>query len=95
MVVPNLDGDNTSQDENDVLELSITGHKGIIRSVVFDPLSDLVLFSAGMVDNVIKVWDTENGELKGELKGHLSDINTLKWSNEGTFFASGSSDKTP
>ena len=93
MVIPELDQD-TSQDENDILELPITGHKGIIRSVVFDPLSDLVLFSAGMVDNVIKIWDTENGELKGELKNHQSDINTLKWSNDGAYFASGSSDRT-
>ena len=95
MVVPELENPNNSmEEEEDILELPIIGHKGTVRSVSFDPSSDLVLLSAGTIDKNIKIWDTENGESKGELIGHLGDIHTLKWSNDGNFFASSGTDKT-
>lgn len=90
MVIPDLESPST---DDDILELPIYGHKGTIRSLVFDPSSDLVLFSAGIIDKTVKIWDTENGKLKGELIGHIGDIHSLKWSNDGSLFASGGSDK--
>ena len=95
MVVPELlNNNNEIEEEEDILELPISGHKGTVRSVIFDPSSDLVLLSAGTIDKNIKIWDTENAESKGELIGHLGDIHTLKWSNDGNFFASSGIDKT-
>jgi WD40 repeat protein len=46
MVVPDLDESYLVR-EQETLELQITGHKGTIRSVCFEPTSDLMLLSAG------------------------------------------------
>ena len=100
MVVPPLsegrgvpDGKNNNEDD-DILELPISGHNGTIRSICFDPSSDLTLLTAGDIDKNIKMWDTENGSSKGELIGHNKDVTTIKWSNDGSYFGSGSADKT-
>lgn len=74
--------------------MPINGHNGTIRSICFDPSSDLTLLTSGDVDKNIKIWDTENGSSKGELIGHNNDVTSLKWSNDGSYFGSGSVDKT-
>ena len=95
MVVPPLsEGDGKNNEDDDILELPISGHNGTIRSICFDPSSDLTLLTAGDIDKNIKMWDTENGSSKGELKGHNKDVTTIKWSNDGSYFGSGSQDKT-
>ena len=90
MVIPELD---TTLSDDDILELPISGHQGTVRSVIFDPASDLILFSAGIIDHSVKIWDTENGESRGELLGHTGDIHSLAWSNDGNLFASGGADR--
>ena len=98
MVVPELSESTNSkkneEDDDDILELPINGHNGTIRSICFDPSSDLTLLTSGDVDKNIKIWDTENGSSKGELVGHNNDVTSLKWSNDGSYFGSGSVDKT-
>ena len=96
MVVPKLSESNSkkSEEDDDILELPIKGHNGTIRSICFDPSSDLTLLTSGDIDKNIKIWDTENGNCKGELKGHNKDVTSLKWSIDGNYFASGSTDKT-
>ena len=98
MVVPELSESSNSkkneEDDDDILELPINGHNGTIRSICFDPSSDLTLLTSGDVDKNIKIWDTENGSSKGELIGHNNDVTSLKWSNDGSYFGSGSVDKT-
>ena len=95
MVVPPLsEGEGKNNEDDDILELPINGHNGTIRSICFDPSSDLTLLTAGDVDKNIKMWDTENGSSKGELIGHNKDVTTIKWSNDGSYFGSGSADKT-
>ena len=95
MVVPPLsEGDGKNNEDDDILELPINGHAGTIRSICFDPSSDLTLLTAGDIDKNIKIWDTENGSSKGELIGHNKDVTTIKWSNDGSYFGSGSADKT-
>ena len=95
MVVPPLsEGEGKNNEDDDILELPINGHNGTIRSICFDPSSDLTLLTAGDVDKNIKMWDTENGSSKGELIGHSKDVTTIKWSNDGSYFGSGSADKT-
>ena len=97
MVVPELsESTNSKKNEeiDDILELPIEGHNGTVRSLCFDPSSDLTLLTAGDVDKNIKMWDTENGSSKGELVGHTNDVTSIKWSNDGNFFGSGSADKT-
>ena len=97
MVVPSLsegNPDGKNNEDDDILELPISGHNGTIRSICFDPSSDLTLLTAGDIDKNIKMWDTENGSSKGELIGHNKDVTTIKWSNDGSYFGSGSADKT-
>ena len=95
MVVPPLsEGEGKNNEDDDILELPISGHNGTIRSICFDPSSDLTLLTAGDLEKNIKIWDTENGSSKGELIGHNKDVTTIKWSNDGSYFGSGSADKT-
>ena len=96
MVVPELSENNSKKndEDDDILELPINGHNGTIRSICFDPSSDLTLLTSGDVDKNIKIWDTENGSSKGELIGHSNDVTSLKWSNDGSYFGSGSVDRT-
>ena len=78
MVVPPLsEGEGKNNEDDDILELPINGHNGTIRSICFDPSSDLTLLTAGDVDKNIKMWDTENGSSKGELIGHNKDVTTI------------------
>ena len=95
MVVPPLsEEEGKNNEDDDILELPISGHNGTLRSICFDPSSDLTLLTAGDLEKNIKIWDTENGSSKGELIGHNKDVTTIKWSNDGSYFGSGSADKT-
>ena len=97
MVVPELSESTNSkknEENDDILELPIEGHNGTVRSICFDPSSDLTLLTAGDMDKNIKMWDTENGSSIGELVGHTNDVTCIKWSNDGNYFGSGSADKT-
>ena len=56
----------------------IPGHKGTVRSVLFNPEDKGTLFSGGTIDTNIFLWDTESGKQKGSLIGHSSDIHSIK-----------------
>jgi WD40 repeat protein len=43
------------------MELELRGHKAIVRTVCFNPYDPTVLFSGGLMEKDIKVWDTETG----------------------------------
>ena len=47
MVVLDLEDESVLKDQES-LELTLKGHEGTIRSVCFEPTSDLVLLSAGI-----------------------------------------------
>jgi WD40 repeat protein len=93
MVIPDLEESFMLRDQ-ETLELSITGHKGTVRTVSFEPTSDLILLSAGTVDTCIKVWDAEKGTNITNLEGHTGDIHTIKWSNDALICGSSGIDKT-
>ena len=86
--IPSLD--DSSQN---VRELKITGLKGVVRSLCFEPTNDLQLLSASTNDASVKLWNSENGEAISELKGHSDDVNVVKWSNDGMLFGSAGKDK--
>lgn len=92
MAIPFLNDDTDKEKES--IEMTIEGHQGTVRTVCFDPSSDLIVMSGGIVDKCIKVWDVEKGSLITNLEGHSSDINTIKWSNDGLLCASAGQDRT-
>jgi WD40 repeat protein len=93
MVIPDLEESYLLKDQES-LELTISGHRGTIRSVSFEPTSDLVLLSAGTIDHTVKVWDAEKGTNITNLEGHTNDVHTIKWSNDALICASSGVDKT-
>lgn len=90
MLVPDLENDS----DDGRLELTMSGHKGIVRSVSFHPNDDLILMSAGQKENHIKIWDPEEGKVKAIMEGHNNDVNCIKWSNDGRLCFSSGEDKT-
>lgn len=92
LVVPQLEGG--AEEEDSKLELSMEGHKGIVRSVCFDPTEELILLSCGQKENIIRVWDPEEGKVKSILEGHSSDLNIVKWSNDSQMVGSAGEDRT-
>lgn len=91
LVVPSLEYDDPEEAR---LELSMRGHKGIVRSICFDPTEELILLSAGQKEAIIRVWDPEEGVVKMTLEGHSCDVNVIKWSNDNQLCASSGDDKT-
>ena len=63
----------------EVLEMQIAGHKGTVRTLLFDPQDEHTLLSGGTVDNNIMLWDTEEGKQKSLLVNvHNDDIHSIK-----------------
>lgn len=50
--------------------------------------------AVGQYDDVVTIWDVDNGDLLRTLYGHTSDVLTVAWSQDGTFIASGGADNT-
>ena len=80
--------------DNESTEIQITGNQGTVRSLCFEPGNDIILLSSNSGENTIKIWDTTRGINIGNLEGHSSDVNSVKWSNDSQLFASCALDKT-
>jgi WD40 repeat protein len=52
------------------------------------------LLASGGNDNTIKVWDLARGKEKQELDGHSYDVESVVFSRDGQWIASGSGDHT-
>lgn len=70
---------------------TLTGHTQAIESMVISSNGKL-LATAG--DELIRVWNLENGELITTLKGHLASVSSLAINEEGDLLVSASRDKT-
>ena len=75
------------------MELELVGHKAIVRTVCFNPMDPTVLLSGGLMENDVKVWDTETGQNVANLKGHQGNIYSIKCSYDGSFAVSVGIDK--
>ena len=68
--------------------------KGTIRAILFEPLNENHLLSAGTNDNNVYLWDTENAEKISTLFGHKNDIFSIKnCVNDNKIFGSCGKDK--
>ncbi|KAF9997602.1 WD repeat-containing protein 61 [Entomortierella chlamydospora] len=64
-------------------------HEDGIWSVAWSSKNTLV---TGSLDNTVKVWNTENGELKGTLTGHQLGVNSVDTNADGSLAVSTSLD---
>jgi WD40 repeat protein len=70
---------------------TISGHRDVIKTIAFSPDS-LNIVSGSSVDATLRIWDLKNGR---ELKTiGTSGIETVSYSPDGRFLASGAFDNT-
>ncbi|WP_373479871.1 WD40 repeat domain-containing protein [Geminocystis sp.] len=70
---------------------TLTGHTQSIKAIVVTP-DGKTLISVG--DDIIRLWDINEGKLIHGLKGHLKGVTSICLSKDGKILASGSRDKT-
>ena len=71
---------------------TFSGHRSWVSAVAFNP--QLPMLASGGLDDTIKIWDIETGELTHELTGHSRGINGLAFGPTGQVLASCSDDDT-
>jgi WD40 repeat protein/serine/threonine protein kinase len=76
---------------NDSALLTLEGHGGLVRSVVFSP--DGKRLATGSEDGKVRVWDLANGREPLVLTGHAADVASVAFSPDGQQIASGSFDQ--
>ena len=73
LVTPDFEDMDDGAQENwhsEVKQMELKGHKAIVRTVCFNPLDPTVLLSGGLMENDVRVWDTETGQNVANLQGH-------------------------
>jgi len=78
--------------DKELMELKLSGHKGIVRSIAFTQ-DDTRLLSAS-TDHTIKVWDVQQGEEIRTLQGHENAVYCLQVSGDGNCCVSVGMDKS-
>jgi WD40 repeat protein len=76
----------------------LNGHRGVVRSVAFNPKNPQMLAS-GSDDKTVKLWDVRDIEhldpkLIETLKNHKDHVWSVAFSQDGQWLASGSEDQT-
>ena len=64
-------------------ERVLTGHDGTVRAVLFNPADDKILYSGGLGDASLKVWNTETGQCIQSLFDHKGAIYSIASSGDG------------
>lgn len=71
---------------------SLTGHSSWVMCVAMNPVTPT--FASSSLDDTIKVWNLQTGNLLTTLRGHSRAVNTLAFSPDGKLLVSGSDDYT-
>lgn len=70
---------------------TLTGHTSWVMAVAISPNKQVI--ASGGLDDQIKVWSSQTGELLQNLSGHTKAVNSLTISPDGLILASGSDDE--
>ncbi len=71
---------------------TLSGHSSWVTSVTISPNGQTV--ASGSLDDKIKVWNLQTGELLQTLSGHSKAVNTVAISPNGQILVSGGDDRT-
>ncbi|EAU89102.2 TUPA [Coprinopsis cinerea okayama7 len=63
-----------------------------VTSVAISPSTALV--AAGSLDNIIRIWDVQTGQLLERLRGHTNSVYSVAFTPDGKGLVTGSLDKT-
>ena len=74
--------------------MTLRGHTGPVRSVIYTPDGQYVISAGGYEDNTIKVWRASDGQLVHTLSGHTLNVRAVAVSPDGQYVVSGSLDQT-
>jgi len=77
---------------SDQAEITLRGHEGPVKSVVFSPDGKRII--SGGDDNTIRVWDVSTGVNLMTLRGHNNRVWSVAISPDGKWIASASFDRT-
>jgi len=66
--------------------------ESVVTSLAFNPDSSLITSGSSFDDNLVRIWQVDNGALLRVLEGHSSGVDHLLFSPYGDLFASGSHD---
>ena len=69
-------------------------HSDGVTAMAVSPTTGVLATGAGYSDPTVKLWNPDNGEAVGELKGHQGWIAGLAFSSDGALLASASADQT-
>jgi WD40 repeat protein len=84
---------NGEGDLPDIMEKSLTGHDGTVRTVLFNPVDDKFLYSGGLGNASLKVWNTETGSCLSSLHEHKGAIYGIAASGDGQVISSVGTDR--
>ena len=74
-------------------ERLLSGHDGTVRAVLFNPADDTFLYSGGLGDACLKVWNTETGHCVQNLQEHKGAIYSIAASGDGQLLTSVGTDR--
>lgn len=76
-----------------IIDKTLTGHDGTIRAVLFHPNDDSILYSGGLGDACLKIWNTETGTCIQNLHEHKGAIYSIAASGDGQLVSTVGTDR--
>jgi WD40 repeat protein len=64
---------------------------GVVKAMALSPDGRRIAAASG---KMVRVFDSENGKLLGEMDGHRDEVTALAFSTDGKRLVTGSADKT-